>query len=51
MLRMIKILYWQGWAVWVAAEGVTVDLALLIDRSGLTVMGLLSQSPVRTEGL
>lgn len=34
--------------MWVAAEGVTVDLALLIDRSGLTVMG---QSPVMTEGL
>ena len=33
--RMIKISFWQGWAVltdpWVAAEGVTVDLALLID--------------------
>lgn len=35
----------------VAAEGVTVDLALLIDCHRRTVMGLISQSPAKTEGL
>lgn len=29
---MINFWYWQGWEVWVVAEGVTVDWASLIDH-------------------
>lgn len=48
IVRMIKISYWHWWAVLkqthrVATEGVTVDLALLIDHHWPTVMG--SSSP------
>lgn len=45
---MIKNSCWQGWATtdqWVATEGVTVDLALLIDRHRLDVTGAASQTP------